>query len=400
MTALVPVEENQLSSQQLSSPLVRYGKNLENVPIDRDAQVTLKRMADFVDELRRSGLETTLDIKSIENEMSKKGLKTNRCDSELTIRGIGTYDSSSVFGKNNDGLIIKMSGVTCASGILSTCVGTFIGWSTTIGLNAGALLGAGIGLVAPMIGYVGYHALKTGRLKEVFNNVSEAFVDRSFFSEQRVEILRNIANDVIQKAGPEKVITLNAQEMTPSLEEISRYAAVKGYKVNIVLPGMGKALAGPKSPIPTLGQVVEQGAPPKALPALPKPDAEQEKWAGGLAGSFNRLSAAVKTLDPALQERARPLLETVQTVQTLCAEVRINNVRIGKVSRELDNVTGQVEDYGRMVRLALAAPEDAQVLAETFSVKSRSLAERFTPDLKAVRHNFEDRQKLLANDLI
>lgn len=83
-----------------------------------------------------------------------------------------------------------------------------------------------------------------------------------------------------------------------------------------------------------------------------------------------------------MKAAAQTLLDTVKIVQSLCAEVQINNARIGKVSHELDNVSDQIDAYARMKRLGIGTQEDSAALAKVFSVKAASIAERFVEDLR------------------
>lgn len=170
--------------------------------------------------------------------------------------------------------------------------------------------------------------------------------------------------------------------MTSSLKKIVRNLQAQGIRVDLVQPGSDKALPTLKPESPTLGEIVAQIAQPTPTPALQRPDAEQERWAGGLAASFNRLSNAIDSLAPEVKTAAQTLLNTVKSVQTLCAEVQINNARIGKVSHELDNVSEQIDAYARMKRLGIGTQEDSAALAKVFSVKAASIAERFVEDLR------------------
>lgn len=374
------------------------------MPLDRNARVTLTRLARFADELRRSGIPATLDITDIEND--SKSVKTNKVNANIKIGGNQSIGCSDTFKyskeREKDHELDRSSMIS--SSFFSTITGGICGllsvesiiWSPVI---PSITVGAGIGLIVPITGFLTYNAIKAGSLKVAFQNASDLLSKRPCFSEERTKILHKIAQTLVDQAGDEQVITLTPQEMTPALKEIIRYAQTQGVRVDIVLPDTGKALQ-MRSPTHTLGQIVEQIAQPTPSPALPKPDAEQEKWAGGLATSFNRLSGAIDPLSPELKEAAQTLLNTVRVVQALCAEVRIANHRIGKVAHELDNVSNQINAYAQLKRLSIDTPDDEEALTTVFSIKAQSIAERFVEDLKTVRGNFQDRQKLLENDYI
>lgn len=380
-----------------SAPLVVYNKSLENMPLDRNAGVTLTRLAHLVDELRRSGLSATLNVTGLLNEVSKsgRGFKTEGVDARIEIEGNGSFKCRGAFRDDRDEAFFWGMGTVMGGGVGGVCGMMMAG--TAVPFSA---LGAGVGLLAPAAIFLSYKAIKTGSLKAAFQEASDLLSNRISFQEAKTEILREIAQTLVNQAGDEKCITLTPREMTPSLKEIVRYAGTQGVRVDLVLPGSGKALSATKSPAPTLGEIAAQIVPTPSTPAPPKPDAEQEKWAGGLAASFNRLSEAVNSLDSNVKAAAQPLLEAVQRVQTLCAEVQINNARIGKVAQELDNVSDQIDAYARLNRLGIWTPEDGEGLAGVFSIKAASIAARFVWDLEAIRGNFQDRQRLLEKDYI
>lgn len=392
-----------------AAPLVVYSKDLESKPLDGNARVTLTRLAYLADELRRSGLPATLNVTEIVNEASKngKGFETKGVGADIEIEGVGRFGCRNAFEKDGG----YTAFVTSFASLISTGFGAASGFGAAFGMLAAAdfsliassaTLGAGVGLVMPTAGLLAYRAMKTGSLKAAFQAVSDVVRNRKFFHDIKTETLHTITQGLIKQAGDEKCITLTPQQgMTPVLKEIIRYAQTQGVRIDLVLPDSGQALPTMKSSAPTLGEVVAQITPPKPSPAFPRPDAEQERWAGGLAASFNRLSKAVESLDSNdARAAAQRLLDVVKTVQILCAEVRINNTRIGKVGHELDNISDQVEGYGRLKRLGIGTQEDSAALARIFSVKANSIAGRFAGDLEALRGNFEDRQRLLERDYI
>ncbi|HRC27520.1 MAG TPA: hypothetical protein PKX87_08840 [Alphaproteobacteria bacterium] len=247
--------------------------------------------------------------------------------------------------------------------------------------------------------FLAYRALKTRSLSTAFQDAADLVMERQHLHETRAEILHDIAQELVRYAGDGKSLTLTPQDMTPTLTEIIRYAGTQGVRVDVILPNSGKTAQVEYKPAQTLANIVEQIAPP-SIPALPKPHPEQGKWANGLSASFNRLSNAITALEPELRNTAQPLINTVKAVQTLCVEIAIANSRIGKVTQELDNVSEQVEAYAQMKRFGIARAEDQDALTKVFEVKTASIAERFVPDLAAVRHSFEDRFKLLEKDYI
>lgn len=383
-----------------AAPLVAYEKSLENMPLDSNAQRTLTRLAHFVDELRCSGFPATLKVTDALNEASEsgRGFKTEGVDARIEIKGKGSFKCRGAFKDDYDGAFL--GGLVTVMGGASGGIYGMMTAGTAVAsvLVPFAALGAGVGLLAPAGIFLSYKAIKTGSLKAAFQEASDLLSNRTSFQETKTEILHEIAQTLVNQAGDEKCVTLTPREMTPSLKKIVQYAQTQGVRIDLVLPDSGKALSATKSSAPSLGDVVAQIVP--RTPALPKPGAEQKEWAEGLSVSFNRLSRAADSLDPEIKARSQTLLEAVRTVQILCAEVRISNHRIGKVTHELDNVSDQIESYNKLKRLGIGTSGDGEALARVFSVKADSIAERFASDLAIVRGNFQDRQKLLESDYI
>ncbi len=400
--------QTDITPSSAATPLVVYKADLENMPLDRNARVTLARLAYFTDELRRSGLPATLEVTGIKNEASDSGKKfeTTKIHACMVIKDIGSITCDDLFGKSEENNHINYKDSVSKSTIFFA-VGAIAGFFL---LPAGAsgmasclstlVVGAGFWATVPAAD-ISFLAKETGSLKSAFQAVSDIRAQRPIFLEKKVDLLHKITQKIINNnAGDKKHLTLTPQEMTPSLKEMINYAQTQGGRIDVILPG-----AAPdnglqiQSHAPTLGETVAKIARAKP-PALPKLDTEQEKWTGGLKTSFNRLFSAIESLSPDLKKAAQELLDAVRTVQTLCAEVQIANNRIGKIARELDNVSDQIDAYAQLTRLGIDTPENGQALATVFAVKAASIAERFAGDLEHIRSRFEDRQKLLENNYI
>lgn len=397
-----------------TTPLVVYKADLENTPLDRNARVTLTRLAYFTDELRRSGLPATLEVTDIKNEASdsRKKFETTKIHACMVIKDIGSIACDDLFGKceENNHINYKdsvsQSTIFFAAGAIAGFLTCQIAGAPGMASCLWALVvGAGLWATVPAAD-ISRLAEKMGSLKSAFQAVSDIRAQRPIFLEKKVDLLHKMTQKILNNAGDKKYLTLTPQEMTPSLKEMINYAQTQGGRIDVILPG-----AAPdnglqiQSHAPTLGETVAKIARANP-PALPKLDAEQEKWTGGLKTSFNRLFSAIESLPPDMKhspdvkKAAQDLLDAVRTVQTLCAEVQIANNRIGKVTLELDNVSDQIDAYAQLTRLGIDTPENGQALTTIFAVKAASIAEHFAGDLEHVRSRFEDRQKLLENDYI